>query len=287
MCESMFGIAVAQGMDVMHLVRICYLAEIVKVVYQISRNMPVSRWLEYTITRNHEDPALNNFANFCNTITVAGMNASNEVEETPEDLQNKGFDQPGLDSLAGLHSFVKKYALIFLRKTAILLHVHAGVDFNSHISSAPDADELTRLTTALRLPSFDEMCTALTPLGTQYGWPARTEALVLGWTRHQAIWSRSPGLPGKLPLHLPGSAQLSHPAIFELVGLPRNYDTLIEECAKRRCPKTGKDLADPIVCLMCGDIFCGQTMCCLEEYLQEEGKTPVRIGGGQQHMLFK
>ena len=90
-----------------------------------------------------------------------------------------------------------------------------------------------------------------------------------------------------IPIHPPSSAQLSHPAIFELVGLPKNYDTLIEECAKRRCPKTGKDLADPIVCLICGDIFCGQTMCCLVEYQEEEGKTPVRIGGGQQHMLFK
>lgn len=280
LCESMFGMAVAQGMDVMHLVRLCYLVEIVKVVYQISRNIPLSRWLEHTINRNHEDPALNNFANFCNTITVAGMNASHQVEETSDDLQNKGFDQPGLDSLAGLHSFVKRYALVFLRKTAILLHVHAGVDFNSHISSAPEADELTRLTAALRLPSFDEMCTALTPLGTQYGWPARTEALALGWIRHQAVFSQT-------SIELPSSAQLSHPAIFELVGLPKNYDTLIEECAKRRCPKTGKDLADPIVCLMCGDIFCGQTMCCLMEYREEEGKTPVRIGGGQQHMLFK
>ncbi|EMR62184.1 putative e3 ubiquitin-protein ligase ubr1 protein [Eutypa lata UCREL1] len=286
LCESMFGMVVAQDMDVMHLVRLCYLAEIVKVVYHVSRNIPVSKWLEHTISRNHEDPALNNFAGFCNSITVAGMNASSEVAETSESSPNIAFDQPGLDSLEGLHSFVKKYALAFLRKTAILLHVHSGVDFNSNISTAPEADELTRLTAALRLPSFDEMCTALTPLSTQYGWPARTEELVLGWIHHQTVWSQLSNDDKREPL--PISAQVSHPGIFELVGLPKNYDTLIEECAKRRCPKTGKDLADPIVCLMCGDIFCGQTMCCLMEYREEGPNKPlVRIGGGQQHMLFK
>ncbi|RYP27450.1 hypothetical protein DL767_007694 [Monosporascus sp. MG133] len=284
--RAMFGMAIAHNMDVMHLVRLCYLVEIVKVVYHASRNIPLSKWLEYTHKRDDQDPVMNNFANFCHVITVAGMNATNEVAETPEDLPNIGFDQRGLDSLAGLHSFVKKYALVFLRKATILLHVHSGVDFNSHISPAPEADELTRLTAALRLPSFDEMCTALTPLGAQYGWPARTEALVIGWIRHRALGPcASHDAPRDI---LPSSAQVSHPGIFELVGLPKNYDTLIEECAKRRCPTTGKDLADPIVCLMCGDIFCGQTMCCLLEY-QEEGlnRPVVRIGGGQQHMLFK
>ncbi|RYP56455.1 hypothetical protein DL771_011774 [Monosporascus sp. 5C6A] len=286
LCESVFGMAVAHNMDVMHLVRLCYLVEIVKVVYHASRNIAFSKWLEYTHKRDDQDPVMNNFANFCHAITVAGMNATNEVAETPEDLPNIGFDQPGLDSLAGLHSFVKKYALVFLRKATILLHVHSGVDFNSHISPAPEADELTRLTTALRLPSFDEMCTALTPLGAQCGWPARTEALVIGWIRHRALGSWASHDVQRDPL--PSSAQVSHPGIFELVGLPKNYDTLIEECAKRRCPTTGKDLADPIVCLMCGDIFCGQTMCCLLEYQEEGQHRPVmRIGGGQQHMLFK
>ncbi|KAI1493158.1 hypothetical protein F5X96DRAFT_689381 [Biscogniauxia mediterranea] len=280
LCETMFGVSVAQNMDPMHLVRLCYLAEIVKVVYNVSRNLPMSKLLEHMGNRNTGDAAMDNFAEFFHHITTVSMDMNQEVPELSSDLHNAGFDQPGLDSLSDLHSFVKKYALAFLRKTAILLHVHHGVDFNSHISLVPEADELTRLTAALRLPSFDEMCTALTPLSNQFGWPARTAVIVDGWLRHQVSWE------GHVPL--PSYARLSHPAIFELVGLPKNYDTLIEECAKRRCPKTGKDLADPIVCLMCGDIFCGQTMCCLMDF-QEQGpdKPPMRIGGAQQHMRFK
>ncbi|KAI1390178.1 uncharacterized protein F4822DRAFT_428520 [Hypoxylon trugodes] len=291
LCETMFGLSVAYGMDPMHLVRICYLAEIVKVVYNISRNLTLSKLLEYMSKRDVDNPAMNNFASFFHNITVAGMDITQGIgdEAMPSsELSNLGFDQPSLDNLESLHSFVRKYALVFLRKVTILLHVHLGVDFNSHISPVPEADELTRLTTALRLPSFDEMCTALTPLHSQYGWPPRMEVLVKGWLHHQIGGYDGSRPAAELGPNPPLCAQLSHPGIFELVGLPKNYDTLIEECAKRRCPKTGKDLADPIVCLMCGDIFCGQTMCCLMEY-REPGpdKPTMRIGGAQQHMLFK
>ncbi|KAJ8129699.1 hypothetical protein O1611_g3934 [Lasiodiplodia mahajangana] len=288
MCEAMFGLGVAENIDPMHLVRLCYLAEIVKVTYHVSRNIPLSAWLENRGNRNADDPAMNNFAHFFHQIIVTSMNASADIQETPNDLPNIGFDQPALDSLANLHSFVKKYALVFLRKTAILLYVHHGVDFNSHISSDAEADELTRLTVALRLPSFDEMCTVLTPLSSQFGWSSYVITLVDGWINHQIKWRPDTTVVGHEGLTLPISAQISHPGIFELVGLPKNYDTLIEECSKRRCPKTGKDLADPIVCLMCGDIFCGQTMCCLMEYQEPGPNRPIiRIGGAQQHMRFK
>ncbi|KAI0540764.1 hypothetical protein GGR58DRAFT_459881 [Xylaria digitata] len=288
MCEATFGLSVAENIDPMHLIRLCYLAEIVKVAYHVSRNIPLSKCLENMGNRNTDDPAMNNFANFLHHIIMTGMNVSAEIGETSNDLPNVGFDQPALDGLANLHSFIKKYALVFLRKTAILLQVHHGVDFNSHISSDAEADELTRLTTALRLPSFDEMCTALTPLSSQFGWSPRVVTLVNGWISHQTAWRADSMIDGHEGRALPISAQISHPSIFELVGLPKNYDTLIEECSKRRCPKTGKDLADAIMCLTCGDIFCGQTMCCLMEY-QEPGpnRPTIRIGGAQQHMRFK
>ncbi|KAI1173859.1 hypothetical protein F4777DRAFT_419461 [Nemania sp. FL0916] len=285
MCEAMFGLCVGENMDPMHLVRLCYFAEIVKTIYQVARNIPIAKWMEDMGQRNTADPAINDFASMFHHIMTASMSASVETQERPKDHANIGFRQPTLDGLANLYSFVKKYALVFLRKSAILLHVHYGVDFNSHISMDAEADELTRLTAALRLPSFDEM---LTSLGSQSSWSPRATLLTDGWILHHIRWGADPTAPGHEGRTLALSAQLSHPGIFELVGLPKNYDTLIEECAKRRCPKTGKDLADPIVCLMCGDIFCGQTMCCLMEYQERGPNRPVvRIGGAQQHMRFK
>ncbi|KAK8125285.1 uncharacterized protein PG998_001044 [Apiospora kogelbergensis] len=263
MCECVFGVAAAHNIDITDLVRLCYFAEIVKVVYNISRNIPIGKWLEIMGNRSPEDTTLNNFANFCHAVTLAGINSNCEDPEISDDLPNAGFDQPAFESLSSFHVFVQRYALAFLRKTAILLHVHFGVDLNSYVPTAPELDELSRLTAAMRLPAFDEMCTALTPLGTEYGWPKQMERLAQGWIKHQIVFRSQTPVDNSLeaPHRLPSSAQVSHPGIFELIGLPKNFDTLIEECARRRCPKTGRDLADPIVCLMCGEIFCGQTMC--------------------------
>jgi len=284
MCEAVFGLSIVQNIDPMHLVRLCYLAEIAKVAHEVSRNIPVSKWLEDKASRDTNDAAINNFANFFDRIIMIGMQASAMGGERPNDFLNAGFDQPALNGLANVYSFIKKYALVFLRKTVILLHVHYGVDFNSYVPTDPEADELTRLTTALRLPSFDEMCAVLTPLSGQVGWSPHTAGLVEDWLRHQIQWRVDLRRANRLPV----SAQISHPGIFELIGLPMNYDTLLEECVKRRCLKTGKDLTDPILCLLCGDIFCGQTMCCPMDY-QEPGsdKPPFPIGGAQQHMRFK
>jgi E3 ubiquitin-protein ligase UBR1 len=81
------------------------------------------------------------------------------------------------------------------------------------------------------------------------------------------------------------SLSLTHPTIFELIGLPKNYDTLMEETMRRRCPTTGKDVSDPMLCLFCGEIFCGQSICCLKEGPERRGRRAQQIGGGQQHML--
>jgi len=78
---------------------------------------------------------------------------------------------------------------------------------------------------------------------------------------------------------------VSHPAIFELIGLPKNYDTLMEETMKRRCPTTGKDVSDPMLCLFCGVITCGQGICCLKDGPPGRNGKVHKIGGAQQHML--
>jgi len=195
--------------------------------------------------------------------------------------ENNGFTQPRLDNLEAWYKFVRKYALTFLRKCVILLHIKFGVDFNSHISPNPELNELERLTEALRVPSFDEMLSAITPLGVQYGWPKDTIRVVEGWVHHQAMWS--PEAISQKERGLVPSALISHPGIFELVGLPKNYDTLIEECTRRKCPTKGKDISDPTICLFCGDLFCSQAVCCTKE-LKEGRNKVIQLGGAQQHM---
>ena len=165
---------------------------------------------------------------------------------------------------------MRKYALVFLRKVTILLHVRYGLTFASFVPSNPDADELDRLTEALKLPSFEQMCASVVPIYKDHN--PLINGLVAGWIKQSKQWNDQ-------------SLTLSHPAIFELIGLPKNFDTLIEETIKRRCPTTGKEVSDPMLCLFCGEIFCGQGICCLKPASNATGGARVpNIGGSQQHL---
>ena len=284
LCQCAFGVATAQNIEISHLLRLCYLVEITKVTYHLGRNMPAALWLENIINRKPDmDPAHANFAMFCEALAQIDLVFTAEhgrAMDAPMG-ENNGFTQPRLDNLEAWYKFVRKYALTFLRKCVILLHIKFGVDFNSHISPNPELNELERLTEALRVPSFDEMLSAITPLGVQYGWPKDTIRVVEGWVHHQAMWS--PEAISQKERGLVPSALISHPGIFELVGLPKNYDTLIEECTRRKCPTKGKDISDPTICLFCGDLFCSQAVCCTKE-LKEGRNKVIQLGGAQQHM---
>jgi E3 ubiquitin-protein ligase UBR1 len=286
LCESVFGFSAANGIDVSYLLRVCYLAEMVKVVYRTARiTFPNHEWMS---GEGLEDRSLINFAEFCKTVFNMDLEYTIPGDATP--APDHGFNQPCFQSLADFYAFTKKYAQVFLRKCVVLLYVKYGVDFNSHISPQPEQDELDRLTEALRLPDFDSMCAALTPLGIHVGWPGSLcDQLVRGWIRHERAhyWTRSTSRDMAALDVTDWDRMLSHPGIFELVGLPMNYDTLIEECTRRRCPRTGKDISDPMICLLCGDVFCGQSICCSAEdtttTLRRQGSRR-RIGGAQQHM---
>ncbi|CAN8099791.1 unnamed protein product [Discula destructiva] len=312
LCESIFGVAASHGFDISFLLRLCYLAEIVKVVYRICRAKSGTEWMTYEGT----DRNLTSFSEFCRTIYKMNEDfpsaddderlAAADGENGPTTTSSSGssgggFNQPCFASIADYYAFTKKYAQCFLRKSVILLYVKYGVDFNSHISPAPQAEELDRLTEALRLPDFDSMCAALTPLGIHVGWPGSLcDQLVRGWVRHDkgARWHSNTTMTTtgtanrfvdtqQFPRASAPETLLAHPGIFELVGLPRNFDTLIEECTKRRCPKTGKDVSDPIICLLCGEVFCGQSICCTvedESVRSRGGGGGGKIGGAQQHM---
>ncbi|KAK5987326.1 E3 ubiquitin-protein ligase ubr1-like protein [Cladobotryum mycophilum] len=276
--ECAYGLVPSQKAEIMHVLRLCYLAELVKIVFHMGRNMPAALWLGTLASRQTQDPAMNNFADFALAVAKRSLEfqAITSADNPLEFEDNRGFQQPGVDTLEGWYTFVKKYALTFLRKSVVFLHVKYGVDFNSHVSPEPDADELDRLTETLRVPTFDEMCAAMTDNSPSCGWPSTTQALVSGWIKHQVLWNqRHPTLPP--------SAIVSHPAIFELIGLPKTYDTLIEEATRRKCPTTGNDLADPVLCLFCGDLVCSQSACCLKKE-SAESSSSGQVGGAQQHM---
>lgn len=281
--ECAYGLLPTQKVEISHLLRVCYLAEIVKVIYHMSQNIPSDLWLGRLVNRQTQDPAMHNFAEFALAIAQCDSEAQAATDDIKVEAKpDQGFQQPGVDTLETWYMLVKKYALVFLRKSVIFMYVKYGVDFQSHVSPEAEAEELERLTETLKVPTFDEMCASLTHLAATYGWPETTHEMVGGWVKHQVLSPRDEGEPSAGSL--PQSAMVSHPGIFELVGLPKNYDTLIEEATRRRCPTTGKDLTDPTICLFCGDLFCSQGTCCSKLDRSAGRKEATMIGGCQQHM---
>jgi E3 ubiquitin-protein ligase UBR1 len=163
------------------------------------------------------------------------------------------FNNP--EFLQFVYTMASTYALAFVRKAAILMHVRYGVEFPPIPFEQVDTPELDRLSSLMKLPTLPEM---LADFGIQTPGGHATRSVVTGWIRHW-LWARE----GKRPVQ--PSISLSHPAIFELVGLPKNYDALTDEAIRRRCPTTGKDVTDPCVCLFCGEIMCSQGVCCMTD----------------------
>ncbi|KAJ5038651.1 uncharacterized protein L3040_006331 [Drepanopeziza brunnea f. sp. 'multigermtubi'] len=261
--QCSFCLALVDSIDIINLVQLCYLAELAKVALKLTRH---SGWFKFqgliATQPNSPGDQYHDFKNFCSALQ--------DWKFEDDRSHTTALDQECFNDIQSLYEFMKRYALVFLRKSAILLHVRHGAAFQDFVSTNPNADELTRLSEAMHLPSYDKM------LSLVYS-SRNLNELVYGWTHHTGR------------LDYPSTITVSHPGIFELIGLPKNYDTLMEETMKRRCPTTGKDVSDPMLCLFCGVITCGQSICCLKPGrpipIGTRGNMrSVDIGGAQQHM---
>ncbi|KAH0063831.1 hypothetical protein KCU60_g22490, partial [Aureobasidium melanogenum] len=237
---------VPMGENMHHILRLCYSAELIKVVVTfLCRNSVVDAQQDSNLG-NLDLSGIKLFQTWCkehDAIKFSPNISGSRLSQ--QEFWNLNLNVPALGKL------IDAYALTFLRKALLLTHVHFGVDFTgSHAS--PGSSELQRLSKILRLPSPQEV---IGQLGNDEGFQMIA-----------ARWINSVLVSTAAKERLRTDAQyLSHPSIFELVGLPKHYDTLTEEAIKRRCPTTGKELTDPAICLFCGEIFCSQASCCMTD----------------------
>ena len=133
--ESTLCLAQVDEIEIMHLVRLCYLAELVKVVLKMGRLMDSSLWeksIAATGVDSQEDFA--NFTAFYGLIWSRDKPNSQAIHDRRQMAVNR-------QGLAQARSFVQAYATAFLRKVVVLMHVRYGLVFHNHISSNPDAPE--------------------------------------------------------------------------------------------------------------------------------------------------
>ncbi|KAL8968798.1 MAG: hypothetical protein Q9183_002300, partial [Haloplaca sp. 2 TL-2023] len=240
--ECSVGLVPAFDLEIHHVVRLCFLLELVKAVVCL---LQTPRSTQYADITSNDDADLGPFVDFVRHVHMLW------TQHTGKSIITESF----LMCVArGWYSMVRAYALPFLRKVLILLHVRYGLDIPSVGCMDQQGPELERLLKTLRLPSLSEL------FSTSAIHRSINSSIVAGWLDH---WKFATNQPVLREIAKDG-LQLNHPVIFELIGLPKAYDTLSAETMKRRCPTTGKELTDPNLCLLCGAIFCGQATCCIK-----------------------
>ncbi|ETI19581.1 hypothetical protein G647_09415 [Cladophialophora carrionii CBS 160.54] len=189
---------------------------------------------------------------------------NDQVQEIDEKERVRKFLQAMSPTTAGtLFKLCKVYGLAFLRKAAIYFHVAHGVDFPTTAGTEAGLSELERLCHLLQLPGIGDILNSFGEYSTSTTLKDRATIWLLDCIRYE-IRNASTLTQFDFPLR-PLGVKLLHPAPFELIGLPRYFDVLMEESQRRKCPTTGKDVSDPALCLFCGEIFCSQTVCCLTD----------------------
>ncbi|KAL9597366.1 MAG: hypothetical protein Q9219_005175 [cf. Caloplaca sp. 3 TL-2023] len=236
----------AFNLEIHHIVRLCYLLELIKVVVCLLNGPRLPLYATHKTNANQVEPLSYEICKFIEVVRNVRFVWTKSHDPV---FVNNSYSQ-GL--ARAWYDMLRSYALPFLRKVAILLHVRYGLDVPNTGITDTDGSELERLTRTLRLPTLTELfASVLVPGGI-------STRLVVGWIEH---WRWSQNQPSLSQAARDG-LRLNHPVIFELIGLPKAYDTLSAETLKRRCPTTGKELSDPVLCLFCGAIFCSQATCC-------------------------
>lgn len=200
---------------------------------------------------------------------------------------NEGMNSPDAELTIG--KYIYSAMLPFLRRASILQSVIFGP--TTPLSTSSTESELSRLLTSLRIPH-----PSLILRPTAEGQPLAPGASALrahlaacvqsvpGWTQY--IGTPAPftldsvtGLPYAIPDHiLAGAGPLQHPAIYELVGLSSQLSTLAAEGIKRECENCGRVPEEPAICLLCGQLVCNQSFCCMD------GEEEAQHGECNMHM---
>ncbi|KAK4704824.1 hypothetical protein P7C70_g1383, partial [Phenoliferia sp. Uapishka_3] len=170
-----------------------------------------------------------------------------------------------------LGKYLYAYVLPFLRRAAIIQQVVFGSDSTGAMEiDSTSGPELSRLLTMLRIPHPSIALSATSPTSAIQQHLVSLRNSIPGWRQWVSGLgpeSRHPVtlLPHALDDQIIAPAEgLQHPAIYELVGLPAQLDTLAAESLRRECDRCGQVPAEPALCLFCGQIVCNQSFCCMD-----------------------
>ena len=277
LAECSVTLAPAFNIEIGHILQLCYILQIVKIALYLSSG---SGAIE--VCRQKHGSAVTGKVPDASQAALRGflLQLPMMSSQSPRDASHE--DSESIEKRALLFVAISKYAQGFLRKAAILMHVRYGMDISGAAITNTGISEVERLSKILHLPSLDNVFNLISQAGEAEVSPIFS--IIEGWVTHwhysqkHPATSERPLIPDRGFKIISQSAydtlRPGHPAIFELIGLPKYFDALTYEVTRRRCPTKGNKLEDPNLCLFCGEFFCGQAQCC----------TRKDKGGCFQHM---
>ena len=265
LAECSVTLAPAFNMDIRHVLQLCYILQVVKAALYLSVGGGA-----FELGRQQNWMALASRVPATSRVLFKDFLLQLPTVSYQKSREGNAEDQELLEKYALLFVAISKYAQAFLRKAAILMHVRYGMDISSAAITESGDSEIERLSKTLHLPSLDNIFTSISQSSDAQASPIYS--VVQGWITHWRFSQKLPAAPEqcstsdrayqKLSRSAYDTLRPGHPAIFELIGLPRYFDTLTYEVTRRRCPTKGSKLEDPSLCLFCGEFFCGQAQCC-------------------------
>ncbi|KAI5304944.1 hypothetical protein KEM56_005641 [Ascosphaera pollenicola] len=283
LAESSLSLIPHMKFDLMHIMRLCYIAEIIKCVLSIvieprvfleklslesilqTGQLEMPGWASAAQPYIFLDQNDRDYADLSSVLQLLAFVCSHYDRSLQASNDTAKYlllatERSPRAVLKTLRIMIEQYSLVFLRKATILLHSSYGVEFPDVPVEFADLPEFSRVSILLDMPALNELFNQAT---ANYEGNV-TPQLIAGWIEHY----------NEKPLHdVRDYIWLPHPAIPELIGLPKHYDVLLDECTKRRCPTTGKAINDPAICLFCAP------------YLDDHGEPDRGLRHGRRLML--
>lgn len=151
------------------------------------------------------------------------------------------------------------HSLPFLRRAAIL----HGAMFPTYNPPTSQDSEFLRLLAVLRIPHPREL------FGRRHGKLSdRSVNLSILLENWYGTWlERDDTLVATTVVE---TVQMEHPGVYELLGLPKDLSVLLESAVTRKCKRCRSVPKDPAICLICGELVCQQSFCCMDQDIGEE-----------------
>lgn len=175
---------------------------------------------------------------------------------------------------AGLGKHLHAQMTVFLRRAAIIARVLIGApdDDATDAFLADERTEYARLLELLRIPSPRDVLGSLVshpaPLGSdidtlgRHVLTLRTRMWAFTRPADELLQRQEVTISTFFNSHWPDLFP-EHPAPYELLGLPKQLDTLLAELLERECENCESVPANPALCLFCGELVCAQMFCCM------------------------